>query len=358
MNWFFDFPTSAKLLSWVYEKNGGPTIDGVIAITPGVVEDMLGLLGPVDLPSYNITFTKEQVFDTLQYEVEENYKTRGIKDPKNIITDFAPLLVKRLAEYPDKEKVAELFVNSLAKKDVLAFMKEEKEEAFFLYQNWGGSMLEDTDSDYLAVVDSNINGYKTDRVVNQSVHVKTAFEPSGEIVNTVTITREHKGGDLPYEWYNKVNANFLRVYVPKGATLLEARGQTPESHQPRIDYKARGFQALALLADEKNETIDSQSGTHLFEEGGKSVFGNWTYVSPGEMTTIVYRYKLPFAIHPLEGTFPYQLTLQKQPGISETFSWDVTYPSSWHVAWKSDTPSLLDRDTRLGILFEQSEGKT
>jgi len=353
LNWFFDFPTSANLLAWMYEKNGGPTIDGVIAITPGVVEDFLGAVGPVYLPSYDLTFTKENIFDTLQYEVEDNFRKRGIKDPKSVITSLAPLLEKRLAEYPDKEKLAAIFLNSLAKKDVLAFMKDEREEAFFLYQNWAGSVSQDG-NDYLAVVDSNINGYKTDRVINQSVRLQTAFDEAGGITNTLTITRAHQGGDFPYPWYNKVNANFLRVYVPKGSELLEASGQTLEFHKPRIDYPSAGFRTLALVQGEGDRTLDPQSGTRIFEEGGKTVWGNWTYVSPKETTTIVYRYKLPFAVDMSRAAIPYQLTVQKQPGITGTFSWDISYPPSWQALWKSDAPPTLDRDTRLGIMFQKA----
>lgn len=353
LNWFFDFPTSANLLSWMYEKNGGPTIDGVIAITPGVVEDLLGIVGSVYLPSYDLTFTKENVFDTLQYEVEDNFRKRGIKDPKSIITSLAPLLEKRIAEYPDKGKLAALLLDSLAKKDVLAFMKDEREEAFFLYQNWAGSVLQD-ENDYLAVVNSNINGYKTDRVVKQTVRLHTTFDEAGGVINTLTLTRAHKGGDFPYAWYNKVNANFLRVYIPKGSTLLEARGQTLEFHRPRVDYAGTGFRTLALVQNEGDDNIDPESGTRILEEGGKTVLGNWTYVSPKETTTIVYRYKLPFALDMTRATIPYQLTVQKQPGVTGSFNWNVTYPPSWQALWKSDVPSTLDRDMRLGIMFQRN----
>ncbi|HHH12543.1 MAG TPA: DUF4012 domain-containing protein, partial [Candidatus Moranbacteria bacterium] len=40
-NWFPDFPTSARKAISFYEKTGGPTVDGVIAITPEVLRKML-----------------------------------------------------------------------------------------------------------------------------------------------------------------------------------------------------------------------------------------------------------------------------------------------------------------------------
>ena len=40
-NWFPDFPTSAEKVAWFYEKTGGPTVDGVIAITPELLQDLL-----------------------------------------------------------------------------------------------------------------------------------------------------------------------------------------------------------------------------------------------------------------------------------------------------------------------------
>ncbi len=351
-NWFFDFPTSANFLSWLYEKNGGPTLNGVIAITPQVLTRMLALTGPVEIKEYDgLTLTAENVIDALQTEVEETYKARDIKDPKEIIKVLTPLLLEKIQQSASAKELGQLLVDSLTSKDALIYLSDQKEESLLLAQNWGGGMLI-TKDDYLAVVNSNINGYKSDRMISERIALKTEVSQEGDIIDTVTITREHAGGNSPFPWYNKVNADFLRVYVPEGSQLLNAQGQTLEFDAPRIDYQKEHFMTpSALEAVNATMSVDEKSGTRIFQESGKTVFGNWVYVSPGEKVEVTYRYRLPINTVFSQGAFPFTLTVQKQSGISSLFSWNVVYPPAWQALWTSQEPHELSRDIRAAILL-------
>ena len=44
--------------------------------------------------------------------------------------------------------------------------------------------------------------------------------------------------------------------------------------------------------------LDPVSGTRISEDAGKTVFGNWVYVSPGESVEVTYTYLLPFHVDP------------------------------------------------------------
>jgi hypothetical protein len=48
-NWFADFRTSASKVAHLFERSGGPTVDGVLAITPVLLEDLLRLTGPISM---------------------------------------------------------------------------------------------------------------------------------------------------------------------------------------------------------------------------------------------------------------------------------------------------------------------
>ncbi|HCX28112.1 MAG TPA: hypothetical protein DHI91_03160, partial [Candidatus Portnoybacteria bacterium] len=52
-NWFADFPSSAKKIMSFYEKAGGSTADGVISLTPTIIERLLSMTGPIEMPAYN-----------------------------------------------------------------------------------------------------------------------------------------------------------------------------------------------------------------------------------------------------------------------------------------------------------------
>ena len=181
------------------------------------------------------------------------------------------------------------------------------------------------DGDYLAVVHTNINGYKTDRVVKEEISHSAEILADGSVVDTVVITRTHSGSpDRRYDaLYEKVNADYLRVYVPKGSRLLEAAGYTPETVVPPLNYAEANFALDQNVQDIENSITVHESGTHVFEESGKTVFGNWVYVSPGESVTVRYVYELPWKIGP-GGKKEYTMHAQKQPGTSAKFTAAVT----------------------------------
>lgn len=360
-NWFFDFPTSAKKLAWFYEKTGGPTVDGIFTLTPTVLEKILALTGPVALPDFNVTLSADNVVDALQYKVERDFdKTKN--QPKTIVADLAARLMERFHALDARgwSELARLMLQALTEKDMLAWMADPAEEQFMTDQGWDGA-VRDAPKDYLAVVNTNLNGYKTDRVIAQTIDHEAEVQPDGSVIDTVTLTRTHLGGREPYDWYNRVNSDYLRVYVPLGSQLLAMKGGVPERAKPPLDYAHLPFIIDPDVAAEENSLKkDPAIGTDVFEESGRTVLGNWVYVSPGYTATVQYRYKLPFSLDASRGD-TYSLFVQKQPGAKPgrfraRFSAPEDWRTTWHTpdtlrerlnGWSYDT--TLNEDTLYGV---------
>ena len=355
-NWFFDFPTSAKKIAWFYEKTGGPTVDGVIAINPVLIEKLLNLTGPISMEKYKVSLDANNFRDIVQYKVEEDYD-KILNRPKQILKDFAPLFLSKLTKLsPDLQKEAiKIIFDCLEQKDILIYFRDDNLEDFIKKQGWAGEVIS-TDKDYLAVVNSNICGYKTDRVIEQEINHFSEIQSDGSIIDTVVIKRKHKGGN--FSWYNKVNSDFIRIYVPLGSQLLFVKGNTKEENSPPIDYSKNGFITDKLVEKiEKNMKFDKKNSTYIFEESKKTVFGSWVYVSPGHSVEVVYKYKLPFKIN-INKPDSYNLIVQKQSGINSKFSFKLDFPSSWKVAWKypenwnDKWVDKLTTDKIFGVAFE------
>jgi len=355
-NWFFDFPTSAKKIAWFYEKTGGPTVDGVIAINPVLIEKLLNLTGPISMEKYKVSLDANNFRDIVQYKVEEDYD-KILNRPKQILKDFAPLFLSKLTKLsPDLQKEAiKIIFDCLEQKDILIYFRDENLEDFIKKQGWAGEVIS-TDKDYLAVVNSNICGYKTDRVIEQEINHFSEIQSDGSIIDTVVIKRKHNGGN--FSWYNKVNSDFIRIYVPLGSQLLSVKGNTREENSPPIDYSKNGFITDKLVEKiEKNMKFDQENSTYIFEESKKTVFGSWVYVSPGHSVEVVYKYKLPFKIN-INKPDSYHLIVQKQSGINSKFSFKLDFPSSWKVAWKypenwnDKWVGKLTTDKIFGVAFE------
>jgi hypothetical protein len=345
-NWFVDFPISAKKVALFYEKTGGPTVDGVIAITPRVLEKMLEITGPIEMPEYNIVIDKDNFIAETQLQVEELYDKEENK-PKQILADLAPKIMDELFSTEDlnsEEKVKKylgmlnIIEESFREKHVVFYHRNLEIEDVIIKRGWGGQIL-DSSGDYLSVAHSNINGYKTDAVIDEKIIHNSEILGDGSVIDTVRIIRKHTGGKSDYDWYNRVNCDYMRVFVPRGSVLLEAKGHTLQDYEPPIDYSDFKIDP-DVKKIEDTIRIDPDSGTHIFEESEKTVFGNWAYVSPGETVEVFYKYKLPYKINFADFTKPadkYSVLIQKQIGSSDIeFSGSIKLPQEWDVIWNSE----------------------
>jgi hypothetical protein len=353
-NWFFDFPTSAQKIKWFYEKSGGPTIDGVIAVNADLVAELLGIVGPIEMPEYGKTISKENFIEEVQKSVELEYDKVENK-PKKIIGDLAPKLISKLLVAEPKQfgEILVMLLRALSQKNILLYSASPEIEHEIKNFDWGGEIKSVSENvDYLAVVNTNIAGQKTDRVIKQTVNLETNIVEGGYIKNKLTITRAHEG--IKRELFTGVrNVDYLRVYVPLGSTLISATGfEAPPAslfEKPESDYKMD----IDIKNSEEDILVDATSGTATFSESGKTVFGNWVQVDPGETATVIMEYILPFRIslpvseknwwdefkeklgQQKKPNALYQLLVQKQSGVLATFTSSLNFPKDWQPAWQA-----------------------
>jgi hypothetical protein len=369
-NWFPNFPTSAEKVSWFYEKTGGPTVDGVIAITPELLRDLLAITGPIDMPEYDTTIDADNFIEKTQQEVELDYD-KELNQPKKFVADLTPkILDKVMSEkgLASMMKTLKAFNTALSEKHLLLYSKNYNIQKLISDQKWSGEILP-ANKDYLSVINTNINGFKTDGVIDETINHKSEIQSDDSIIDTVSITRKHNGGNENYDWWNKVNGDWMRVYVPDGAKLLSVDGQTREFVPPALDYKSLGFKKDPQLQSEEDSTrVDEESGTKIYKENNKTVFANWVYVSPGEETTITYKYALPFKLsfdslqHPADS---FSVLFQKQSGsVGSKLVSEVSLPDNLKTIWRwpddakqsgssFKMETILDTDKFVGLAVEK-----
>lgn len=371
-NWFPDFPASADKIRWFWSQAGQPTLDGVIAINDRLLEQLLRVTGPIEMPEYGKTLTADNVIFELQKSVELEYDKAENK-PKKIIGDLMPKLLARLkgGSREDWLALAELGLQALETKDVQVWMTRPEEEQLVERYDWNGR-LKPTLGDALAIIEANIAGQKTDASIREQVDHQVEIAEDGSITDTVTLTRTHDAikGEL-FKGAN--NVSYLRVYVPLGSRLLEADGfEAPSSSLFEIPLAEDLPDAdVARLVKDVESPIASVAVTHEF---GRTAFGGWVQLRPGETRVTRFRYVLPFTAFDLaertgEGQrtdggaltrAAYLLLLTSQSGASRrTIHTHVQLPQAWRTKWTtpvSDTPmdyqALWDRDAILAGLFD------
>ncbi|MCK4525595.1 MAG: DUF4012 domain-containing protein, partial [Candidatus Andersenbacteria bacterium] len=144
-NWFSDFPTSAKKVALFYEKTGGPTVDGVIAITPDVIEKMLEVTGPIEMQEYGTIINKENFLIKAQLQVEELYNKEENR-PKKFLSDLAPKIIEKLVNTDNldsQEKIQKYlsFIGaieeSLREKHIIFYHRDREIENMIIKRGWG-----------------------------------------------------------------------------------------------------------------------------------------------------------------------------------------------------------------------------
>lgn len=282
-NWAADFPAAARQVLWFFEEEkafaGQPVrMDGVIVLTTTVIEELLRLSGPIEMPAYATTLTADNFAEVVQFKVEkeyyENQDNWPADEPKTILKDLIPILEGKIGEL-DKRALLGLAFRLLNEKYILLFSRDSLAERIILAQNWGGA-VNGTRGNYLYLVNANIEGGKSSRKIEERV-IYSLDRRTRQV--SLTIRRHHTGSGI---WPDAVNKNWVRVLVPEGSRLISARFGPTEATK-------------AVVTE---------------AEAGKTVFAFWLTTKPQETQDATLVYKLPsnFSTSPL--------LIQRQPGAN------------------------------------------
>jgi len=339
-NWWPDFPSSAKNIKWFYEKSGGPTVDGVIAINSSFLGRLLAITGPINLPQYGKTITADNFSDELQKSIELEAKDKA--HPKKILSELAPIIMDKLLNSDPKSifNLAEALNGGLRKRDIQMYFSSNELQRFAEQSNWAGRLDSLAGGDYLSVNTANIGGGKTDSVIRQKIYQTAEIQADGTVLDKVLIERRNIGPTDEF-FTTLANNSYVRVYVPQGSELIHAEGFKSFTSD-KFKTVAAGAQAKAELTAENSALVDPSSGTKIYNENGKTVFANWSIVGPGEKNELLLVYKLPFKVAASDAsrtlietaadyfspeTRTYSWQFQKQSGRSaDEVSIAVSYP--------------------------------
>jgi hypothetical protein len=369
-NWFPDFPAAANKIRRFWSEAGQPTVDGVVAINLGVMEKLLALTGPIDMPDYHVTVTADNFWIVTQTQVEVDYDKQQ-NTPKKFIGDLMPKVLEKVkALANDKQnglKLLALVADALQTKDIQVWFADPDQEALAERLDWNGR-FKTAPGDELAVIDTNIAGQKTDREIDEQVLHHVTIAEDGGLTDTVQIVRNHHG-EKGAEFNGVNNVDYLRLYVPQGSELLSADGfDAPSStlFKKTLDTDPVDPDVQALETNRRS----GPNGVAIDDEFGRTVFGGWVQLMPGQTATTTFTYRLPFTafdiakrLHPdgapaADAVRPaYMALYTSQSGkANRRIVSSVSTPASWSPVWTSQSQGLgldqvWDRDLATAGLF-------
>jgi hypothetical protein len=327
-NWSPDFPTSAERLSdfYVRETQAGtgqaPTRpDGVIALNAPFFEGLLRMTGPITVD--DVTFTADNFFDELEYEVEQRFLEKGISEAqrKQILLKLGEELLARLTDLPASRwpDLLDLVTDSLTHKQIQMYARDATLLAKLDAFGWTGR-AKPTQGDFLWVIDSNLAALKTDGVMDKEVQYTLDARNPARPLATVTLRYTNRAPGFQEFRYTRYR-DYVRLYVPEGAELVEVRGAMKD------DRYRTGGRAVAGAVD-------------TYRDLGKTVFGAFWSIEPGSTQELVFSYHLPPAAVADIAAGTYRLDIPKQSGNDEgTWALDLRFGKNIKRAMPSEEPS-------------------
>ena len=353
-NWFFDFSSSSAEVINLLEASGlyrnatttvidasssaavvtstPVTFDGAIAISPKIIEDVLGLVGPITLPKENITLTQDNFLELVQKQVQLGQASQSTY-PKNVLKDLSAGIIAKLETLTDAEQqeLLRLVGAWAANKDIMAYFKDPVIESSFENYKVAGTVYDlpnDFEGDYLALLDANIGNGKSDLFIKQTVTLESQISASGTVLDHLIIDREHQGNTSKDWWYQVPNQDYLQVFVPDTTQLLNASGTVLKTIYPGVNYAKSGYTTDPLVAEIASSTMPvfNYPTVSVHEESGKSVFSMWSKkIKLGEKTEIVLDYTRRLFLAPADGT-QYTFVYEKQAGTERHYKFEISAP--------------------------------
>ena len=342
-NWFADFPTSAKKLLQFYEMES-ETADGIVAITPQLFEDILKLVGPIEMTQYDVTLTPENFQDVVQTKTSKEYD-KELNQPKKFLDDFAPILLNRMSDLKKEQwfTMFQIMKDNFAKKHILVYSADQDIQKKISNLGFDGKII-DAPHDYLSIINSNHGGTKTDLDVEQSVNLESRITTKGEIINTIKISRANSS--------TEVNKNFMRVLVPFGSRLIGTDGFMDKEQLPST---AEGFETDPHLAEwDKSQRIGN---AYVRSEANKTSFTGWMETAGNSTSVLTLKYVLPIKVETsfFNRSQSHSLIFQKQAGNKNT-----KIDGSWilddkNVKWVSGNANKSSNKATFSTLGETDE---
>jgi len=339
-----DFPTSAQIAINKYKSEIGHHVDGVIMFTPFLIEHILQIIGPIQVPGYNDTITAQNLEERLHYYQQDNtgLAKQVVNQPGDTTTSsrkrftslLAQLLVNRVRHAPPDEiiAIARQMLYDLKTKDLQIYVSNQQVEALLVQFGDAAQVDRSTAHDGLYVVQANISASKASQFVRTIMHDTVTLNTDGGATHVMQMRLVYNqvGPVYGYDTYR----DYVRVYVPPTSKFLWGDGFDtgkplcgayypacpPTDVYPKQELlcPAGQFQpgaAAPSLVDENGgnwHPLDTVGPPTNFQsdEPGRAMFGGWVVVPKNCTMTIALSWYVPPDGH----TTPYTLLVQRQAG--------------------------------------------
>jgi hypothetical protein len=314
-----DFPTSARYAEQIYQIESGSStnVQGVIAITPTLIKQLLEITGPIYVNEYKETITADNLINRIHYyQLKVEWNGGAVPSPDGLSSlrkHFTAVLFShffaRIQQiFPQNiGKLSHLFWDAWHAKDIQIYLNSDPAEQL-LHQFQLDSSIQAPPGDSLFNVDANITGSKTNGFMNYTLHDDVTLDQNGNATHHATLTyswpRTLDSLNNNYGNSTTTYTDYLRIYTPPGSILQAQSG------------------------------LDAINVSQSFY---RHTWGSTFSLDIGQHKTITLTWKIPGAAYEEGRGWRYQYLLQRQAGIL------------WHLDLHVHLPSCAEMTSRAPV---------
>lgn len=329
-NWDPDFVNSAAQASWFLDKEIGQKVDGVMAMDVSLVALILAAIGGVNLPDYQETITKDNLFERAHFYAQENFFP-GSRQKADFLEALARAIIDKLAS--DKNipwaAVFNSLVSGIEEKHLLFVFNDPGVHNLFSLNNLTGAIVlegqekEGILNDFLMIVEANLGVNKVNYFVKRNVSLSININESGEVAETLKITYTNQSSKEEYK-------NYLRIITPKGTRIKKVE-----------------------LDREEIREVDGE------ETQDRNIFGFLVKVGSRSQKTVLATYELEGLMPIAKGLDTYNLRVLKQPGtLEDPLTITVNYPTFFTLQEViSPEGRVISRPQTVSIISDLSQDR-
>jgi len=231
-NFYPDFPSNAQQGAKFASPRLRMHIDAVIAIDYYTVAQLLGIIGPIQVPGYGITLTSTNFVPTVaEYDLNQLIDPNANAIHKAILGAVAGPLLQHLVSLPPGQwpGVVAALNDLAARRHLQVYFNDPTVENTMVRYGWAGVLKPTAAPDYMMEVEANLGGTKANYFVTRTYSVE--LTRNGNTLHhkvSVDITDAMPYTYRPNEYYRA----YIRMFVSSKATAMSSDLSYPHYKTP------------------------------------------------------------------------------------------------------------------------------
>jgi hypothetical protein len=218
-NWWIDFPTSATTMLERWAASRQPKVDSIVVIDTAAVKDLLAVVGPIRVPSYNETFTSKNLLERLLYHTQIDAPA-SVKGRKGVLVALATELEKRLLNASPGElaRAGLALAKAADGKHVQMYFPNAEAQAAVVELGWSGKIAPPAGAtDMLVVANAMNKGAKINMAMSKTIDYGVALATDGSAATKLVLGYSNIA---PFNIPGRTQfRDYLRVYRAPGTVF-------------------------------------------------------------------------------------------------------------------------------------------